>query len=783
MIPSAIQFSTPGARQSQSIAFLYGMFDRSAMRFVAASVLLMVMLVSSAIGQTATLRGFVTDDSDGLPLLGVNVSLKAPDGDLFGNATNLDGFYTIVKIQPGTYQLEVSYLGYETITESVTFVADEIQTRNFEMGADQQELGEVLVEGERETAGAAAVSAGLQTIRVEDIETIPTPDVSADLVAYITTIPGVVSSGDQGGQLFVRGGEPTQNLVLLDGMVIYQPFHLIGFYSAFPADIMNTADVYAGGFGARFGGRLSSVLNISSRSGNMRRFDGMVSLAPFVSGARLEGPLWKDKASILLSGRTSVIEQGAAKIIDAPLPYKFDDQFAKLSVSPSQNHRISLTGLRTFDRGFVGDAEEEGELDQVLWQNEAFGARYILLPTKFPVFAEILLSSSRVLNEFGPSSNPTRSSRTSQFNGEANLTHFLGSRADLHWGVYVRSSTLDSELGGAFQNVRTDVEYVTEAGTYFEPEIKLDVGTGLRIQPGIRLQTFPSKSLTFIEPRLRIVQDYGFHRLSFATGIYHQELVGINDRRDAGDVFTAWTSSDEGQVSQAVHVVGGYQLQLPSGVDFSLEGFYKDLKNLSVAEWTAFPRFSTNLQLASGEVYGGDVRVEVAAGPFYGFANYGYSVVEYTSTQESLPLWYGVSELAYPPPHDRRHQINALLSVRVFKVNVGMRWQYGSGLPLSEALGFDEYVFLDGPKDLSEEPGGERVLYGLPYQARLPDYHRLDFSIDRTFEFSRRFDLTLQGSLTNTYDRKNLFYIDLFTLRRINQLPLIPSMGLKIEFK
>lgn len=738
---------------------------------------------SFAVAQTATIRGLVTAESDGLPLLGVNVSLDNAAGDLLGNATNLDGFYTINRITPGRYFLRVSYIGFVTVNDTLDLAAGQVLTMNFVLSEDKRELGEVVVEGERESVGAAAVSAGLQTVRAQDVEYIPTPDVSADLVSYITTIPGVVSSGDQGGQLFVRGGEPTQNLVLLDGMIVYQPFHLIGFYSAFPVEIMNTTDVYAGGFGARFGGRLSSVMNISSRSGNMRQFDGMVSVAPFVSGARIEGPLVKDRASILLSGRTSVIEQGAAKLVDAPLPYKFDDQFAKLMVKVSQNHQASITALRSFDRGLVGDARDaSGETEQVLWRNEAIGARYVLLPAAIPVFAEVLVSGSRVLNEFGPSNAPSRYSRTSQFNAEANLTHFLGTSTDFNWGAYLRSSTLDTELGGAFQNLRTDIEYVAEAGAYIEPEFRLDVGTGLKILPGIRLQTFPSKSQTFIEPRLRIVQDYGYHRLSFATGLYHQEIVGINDRRDAGDVFTAWTSSDDGNVPQAIHFVGGYGLTLPIGLNVSLEGFYKDLKNLSVAEWTAYPRFSTNLQLASGKVYGGDARIEVNAGHFYGFANYGYSVVEYTSNQETLPLWFGISELTYSPPHDRRHQVNVLASVNYFKVNLGVRWQYGSGLPLSEALGFDEFILIDGPTDLFEEPGDSRVLYTLPYQARLPDYHRLDISMDRTFDISERFAVTLQASVTNTYDRNNLFYIDLFTLKRIDQLPFIPSMGLKIDF-
>ncbi len=738
-----------------------------------------------AAAQTATLRGLVRDADDGLALVGVNIALDDGQGGLFGNASNLDGFYTVSRLPPGRYFLSASYLGYATHRDTLDLAPDEILTYNIEMTTDDQVLDEILIEAEKETVGAAAVSAGLQTIRPADIDNVPTPDVSGDLVSYIQTIPGVVSSGDQGGQLFIRGGEPSQNMVLLDGMLVYQPFHLIGFYSAFPSDILNSSDVYAGGFGARFGGKISSVIDISARSGSKRRFGGAVSLAPFVSGVLFEGPLARDRVSVLLSARTSVIEQGASRLIDEPLPYSFNDQFGKLHVNVSQNHQASVTALRSYDRGTVGQVladDPNSRVDEVVWRNEAIGARYILLPVRFPVAAEVLLSRSRVTNEFGPSLSPSRFSESSQFEAATNVTHYLG-RTDVRWGVYLRSSQLESEFGGTFQNLSSDVEFVTEAGAYLEPEFQVDFGSGLVVQPGLRVQTFPSKSRTFLEPRFRSVLNWGFHRLSFAAGIYHQEIIGITDRRDAGDVFTAWTTSRFIDVAEAVHVLGGYQLSLPFGLKFSLEGYIKDLRNLSTAEWTAFPRFTTRLQPADGDVRGADVRVELSAGRFYGFANYGYAEVEYRARQASLPLWYGVDELVFTPPHDRRHQANALASITIEKFKLAMRWQYGSGLPFSEALGFDEYLLLDGPSDVTSDPGETRVLYGLPYQGRLPDYHRIDVSLERPLNISDNVAATVQVAVTNAYDRNNVFYVDLFTLRRVDQLPLIPSAGIKLEFK
>ena len=233
---------------------------------------------------------------------------------------------------------------------------------------------------------------------------------------------------------------------------------------------------------------------------------------------------------------------------------------------------------------------------------------------------------------------------------------------------------------------------------------------------------------------------------------------------------------------EAIHAIAGYQVRPFGGVSLSIEGYYKRLSNLSIAEWTAFPRFTTGLQPADGTVYGGDARVEFASRRFYGFVNYGYSEVEYEARDASVALWFGTPSLTFSPPHDRRHQVNALASLRFFGFDLSTRWQYGSGLPFSEAVGFDEFVLLDGPTDVLAEEGETRVLYGAPYTGRLPDYHRLDVSLERTFTLGPRGAVTLLGSLTNAYDRTNLFYVDLFTLRRLNQLPLIPSVGVKLAF-
>jgi len=218
-----------------------------------------------------------------------------------------------------------------------------------------------------------------------------------------------------------------------------------------------------------------------------------------------------------------------------------------------------------------------------------------------------------------------------------------------------------------------------------------------------------------------------------------------------------------------------------SWLDLSLEGYYKRLSNLFVAEWTAFPRFTTRLQPADGTVQGLDARLEINHGAFYALVSYGLSRVEYQARGERALLWYGEQGRSFNPAHDRRHQLNVMGSFSLYGIDLNVRWQFGTGLPFTEALGFDTFVLLDGPTDVTREPGSTRILYSQPFEGRLPAYHRLDVSLDRSFNPYRHVRATVQAGLINTYDRANLFYFDLFTLDRVDQLPLIPSVGLKLE--
>jgi len=749
--------------------------------------------IQTTFAQTAIFRGFVSDASDGRALPGVNVVLTANDGALLGNATDGDGYFAVVRIPVGTYTFRISYIGYKTISDTLHLKAGDIRTRSFRLEPDQGMLDAVVVEAERPT-GAAIITAGKQVIGQVEINRIPIPDVSGDLMAYVQTIPGVVSSGDRGGQLHIRGGTPTQNWVQLDGIPVFQPFHIVGFFSAFPSELIQRADIYAGGFGPQFGGRLSSVMDIYSRSGNKERFAGSVSLAPLLASVHVEGPLGEGQTSFLITARESVADRllPEGRLKDE-LPFSFGDQFLKIHSNLGDNGQIGLSVINTHDRGTV-DATEinksespdgavaEGPPNQVAWKNMGIGLRYLILPPTQPFFADLQINLSSMANETGPKGDPERTSDMRRLGISGTVTRDYG-HWKLRWGAQASNTNLEYSLDGFFQDLESGRSSVIEGALFMEGEIP--VGQNLQIVPGLRLSSYPASQTVSPEPRFRATYwpggRSGKYQFNAAFGVYRQELVGLQDHRDAGDVFTAWVVAPGNKAPTAVHGIVGWQANLiDAGVDVGLEAYYKGLTDMSIASWSAFPRFNTTLQPAEGRVLGFDARIEWKRGPWYAYGSYGLSFVEYLAMQESFGIWYGEAVQSFNPPHDRRHQLNLVGSYAVGGVTFSARWNFGSGVPFTRPIGFDDWIFMDRLRDVTREPGEYRVLFEKPYQGRLPAYHRLDLTADWKFSYGKTNGTVMAGAI-NAYNRANLFYFDLWTLSRVDQLPVIPTLGLKLE--
>lgn len=733
------------------------------------------IFVQSAFSQSITVQGIVSDKSSGQPLQGANIAFQGlADDSRKGTATNREGYYRVSGLEPGRYFLNISYVGYRTYQDTLALGEEKILTLNIALQPSSEELDEVIVAQE---GGAGQLEGGIQRIRQIDLERIPTPAAGGDLANYLQTLPSVVSAGDRGGQLFVRGGTPSQNLVLVDGTMMYRPFHIVGFFSAFPEDLVSSVDFYAGGFGARYHGRMSSVLDVQMRDGNREQYEGAASLSPFQAGFRVEGPLSKGNSSVIASVRSSTIEQTSPHFLSQQQPIKFGSQYLKVS-SWSDNSRCSALAMHTYDRGRL---DPRPGSDIFKWANFLIGGKCILIPTDSPGMVEVNSGFSHVSNATGTPGEPERSANAQRFHVDLNLTRYAGD-IRIDYGFFIRMKWLGYNLAEQYQLLQRDDESVMGFGGFLEPTIVW--GEDVEIQPGLVFSYYPWAFDPAFEPRLRVSWNpWGreAEQLNASVGLYRQTITGISDDRDAGNPFTAWMSSPfNGSQMTALHGVLGWTQELGGGFNISAEGYYKKIRDMPVAIWSAIARFTTELTLAEGKVYGADTRLEYSNNNFYGYVGYGYAWTQYYSAQENFSMWFNEPIKSYHPLHDRRHQVNALVSLDIGKFTTSLNWQFGTGLPYTRYMGFDEYIRLEKLPNIRKRYGSPRIILDRPYSGRLPTFHRLDFSVERSFDLSIG-SMSVTGGIINAYDRANLFYYDVYTQRRIDQLPFFPYISLKLE--
>lgn len=749
---------------------------------------------STARAQSASIRGIILAGGTGQPLAGANVAVLRSDSLVRGTATDRNGSFLVGGLAPGTYVLEISFVGYRASRDTIGL--DRGENRVIEVGLTPvaEEMGEVLVEAE-DRAGAAQVQAGYQRLEAEDLARIPTPGLSPDLASYVSSQPGVVSLGDRGGGFYIRGGEPSQNRIYVDRIPIYHPFHMIGFYSAVPSTIVQQTDLYAGGYPSSYSGGLSSVIDVGTRTGHMREYRGSASISPFIGSVSAEGPIRPGRVSFLGSYRHSTLGTGASRYVDQPLPFSFSDGFLKLHGRIAPTKRVTGSVIRSSDSGVLGSAPRDSTAQEVNWVNSGGSIRYLFLPSAIPMQGELFLSYARLGSELGPPDDPVRDSQLENFRVGAHGT-FPGDQFSFDAGFTTEFVDLRTRLGSFYRDAQAGaVVSLTQTGLFVTSRIAFLPGDQLTLEPGLRAHFYNVRLDPYVEPRVRFSFRRAGHELSFSGGVFHQELLGLTDRRDAASVFTAWTAIPSHNVGfsqgiqnvlydrlgRAYHLAGSYRVRPLPGIEVAAEGFYRHYSNLFVQEWTSLVSFSPRLQPAVGRSYGGSVRLEAEGGPFYGFVNYGYSNTRYAAENTMYELWYGRDRLDFRPPHDQRHQVNAVVELSGWGFTLNARWTAATGRPFSRPVGFDGYVFMENFESQFESDSERRVIYEEPFNAVLPMYHRLDVSVERDFQLGRRADLTVQASVINAYDRANVFYLDLYTQERRDQLPFVPSLGLELS--
>ena len=688
--------------------------------------------------------------------------------------------------------------------ESITIEAGKTITKNATIKPSSVDLKTIDISAEKQEA-QSDVKMSVIKITPQEINQLPTIGGEADFAQYMQVVPGVIFTGDQGGQLYIRGGSPVQNKILLDGMVVYNAFHSIGLFSVFDADIMQSADVYTGGFSGEYGGRVSSIMDITTRSGNNKRFGGKVSLSTFGAKALLEGPLKKAKTekdgtiSYILSGKTSILDQTSKTLYSYAdsngLPYKFSDLYGKITFASPNGSKADLFGFN-----FVDDASYSNGTS-IGWNNFGGGARFLLLPRGSSAIVEGNFAYSKYFIEMIEPSARTRQSGVNSFNFGIGSTYFTGDN-EFKFGIDIVGFRTDFEYTNQFGREFKQQENNTEIGVF--GKYKITFGD-LIIDPSLRLQYYASLSTPSVEPRFgakyNITDDF---RVKGAVGMYSQNLIAANSDRDIVNLFYGFLSGPESlqdeyvtkngetkalnnRLQKANHYILGFEYDLWKGITVNLEGYYKQFTQLininrnklyEDADYNSDKPdiLKKDFIVETGDAYGADISLKWSYKQIYLWSVYSLT---------KITRWDGIQE--YAPVFDRRHNVN-LVGAYTFGKDlnweVNMRYNFGSGFPFTQTQGiYEEISFADGyDADYTTENGNLNALYSDLNLGRLPAYARVDANIKRTWTLGAFSELVGAIGITNVLNRANIFYYDRLSNTRVNQLPFMPNASVSLTF-
>ena len=767
-------------------------------------LLTLLFLLVSAAGfaqNHATIRGFVYDREDGEPVIFTNVYLE---GTTYGAATDVNGYYSISQIPAGSYTLMVTAVGYDTTRVDVTVKRGDVLNERLLIAESSVQMTEFEVSAERQEA-QTQVQMSVQKITPREMERLPSIGGEPDLAQYLQVLPGVIFTGDQGGQLYIRGGSPIQNVVLLDGATIFQPFHSIGLFSVFETDLIRNADIYTGGFGARYGGRVSSVMDITTRDGNKRRVSGLVGATTFGAKALVEGPIKKQtddgygSSSFVFSAKHSYLDQSSKFIYDYidedGLPFNYTDLYGKVSLNTGNGSKVNFFGFS------FNDNVSYQALSDLNWRALGGGTNFVLIPGGSSTIMEGNFSISDYKIELSESDLPPRTSGINNFDLGLRFKYFLG-EDEFSYGINVTGFSSDFSFFNQY-GIRIDQESTsTELAGFLSYTARLG---NLILEPSFRLHYYSSLSVASPEPRLGIKYNVTeFFRLKGAGGLYSQNLIAANSDRDVVNLFYGYLASPDNlpttflqedgtikdvnnPIQRAAHAIVGFEWDLTRRLNLNVEGYYKhfpQITNLNrnklyeESDLDAPDNLKKDFVVETGKAYGLDFVLKFEEKNYYFWAVYSLAYTD---------RWDGFQ--TYNPVFDRRHNINLVASYSWGKDkrwSADLRWNFGSGFPFTQTAGYygPEPDFSGGiDTDITETNASEvSLIFGELNKGRLPDYHRLDFSLSRNFKLSDRSNIEVNLSVTNLYDRENVFYVDRVQYETVYQLPLMPSLGVNWRF-
>ncbi len=751
----------------------------------------------------AKIRGAILEGETRSPISFVDVTIIEANANTLSND---NGYFAFNNLEPGTYTVVCKPFGYLEKRETITVGAGQTITVNLYLDKSTEELRQVEVSSSREEA-RTKVQTGKVQLTNKQIKDFSVGG-DADVVRAMQVVPGVVTTGDQGTQLYIRGGLPIQNLVLMDGMQIFNPFHSIGFYSVFDPDLVETVDIYSASFGAEYGSRNSAVMDVKLRSGDRKHLRGKFQASTFVGKAILEGPLGpKDKdgfanTSFIVSAKSSYLNQTAPILypyIESQfdgLPFVFNDFYGKLSNTIDGGSSFNGFGFRFDDRVSFQPNNTVG------WVSSGGGFDMRLIPPGSTTIIDMNFGFSRYDIDADFGDGQPRESSITGFNVGIDMTYLVGENDEAKFGLqaigYGTEYNFVNPVGRTFNRASNS----TEMGGYFKYRINRN---RLIIDPGLRIQYYGQLNVASIEPRIgakyllnesiRIKASAGRHSQNLVAAISDREVVNLFYGFLDGNVSLPPDIGGEpinGPLQTSNHAVLGTEIDFTRNIELTVEGYVK--------QFNLITNVNRNKILEANEVEPGTPEIlwrDFA--PERGTA-YGVDVL-FKGTWENLGVWVGYSwahvtrndgVIEYYPIFDRRHNLNLVGNYRFGKDkrwSGSFRYNFGSGFPFTPTQGYFPFLPFNDAQgnpnsgfDFTSENAAIQAIFGEVNSARLPYYHRVDISANYTIPLKKRSELELTAGVTNILNRENIFYFDREAFERIDQLPILPTVGAIFSF-
>ena len=706
------------------------------------------IIISILKAQTSIISGFVSDSSSGEALIGANVFLYETRQ---GMATDVNGYYIIQDIVPGNYTIMVSYIGFDMYKQKTRLSDDESKKVNINLVEQVVQLTEIEVTAEklqrRNNIQPSKISLSPRMMKAAPALAEP------DLFRTIQALPGVLTTSEFSTGLVIRGGNTDQNLIMLDGITVYNPSHLGGVFSNFIVDGVKEAELIKGAYNAEYGGRLSAVLNVISREGNKNKFKGKVNLSLLSAQTTLEGPFYK--GAWVLSGRRTYFDLVLPKVLPDNInenipPYYFYDIQSHIFSDITSKDRISLSYYSGIDDLLFDTFGLDGQ-----WGNNTVSGHYRRVFSERLV-GNILIANSRFFTEFGLGGDNGLVSynEIDDKTLSADFSWFKSSNSTLKFGAQLKK--LGFEYTNKFQD-STQFQIKTEP-LEFAQYIKLKYKSNnlFIIEPGLRLNlydVYPDSLFPDLRLGLKyIITDNRY--LNFSVGNYHQFISTFQDDFNPS-ILDNWIAADTSvSPGKSMQVVLGYEEYIKNMYKIQVEGYYKDLKNLltyeekrSTSDAPVSDESLANIVTpADGYAYGFELFGQKMSGKLSGWVAYTYSV-----SRKIMNSIYADGEQEYYTNWDRTHAFSVLGNYQ-FNTKWETNWRFAlqSGQAYTPIMGYYVQKFPESPEELF------RTIPGTRNSGRYEPYSRLDIGVVYHAKIGKT-NVDFFFQIINTLNRSNTF--------------------------